>query len=138
MFAEVKWKEGLQLEAVSDSGYMVIMDSAPAGVTAAAASPMEYLLMALGGCTMMDVVSILAKMRRTITKFIVRIDAKRADVHPRVFTSAILSYDLVSPDVTDEEYNRAVNLSQEKYCSVSAMFKASGTKLTCVMNLTRE
>jgi putative redox protein len=137
MNALVTWKEGLKLEAKADSPYTVKMDSAPAGATPAAPSPMEYLLMALGGCTMMDVVSILQKMRRTIMSFTVELDAKRAEEHPKVFTSATLVYNLVSPDITDAEFRRAVDLSQEKYCSVSAMFKGGGTRLTMVLNLKR-
>lgn len=135
MNALVTWKEGLQLEAKADSPYIISMDSAPAGVVPAAPTPMEFLLMALGGCTMMDVVSILQKMRRTIVSFTVELDAKRAEEHPKVFTSATLVYNLISPDVTDAEYRRAVDLSQEKYCSVSAMFKTGGTRLTVVLNL---
>ncbi|HET7153190.1 MAG TPA: OsmC family protein [Candidatus Kapabacteria bacterium] len=137
MNALVTWKEGLQLEAKANSPYTVTMDSAPAGVTPNAPSPMEFLLMALGGCTMMDVVSILQKMRKTIVSFTVELDAKRAEEHPKVFTSATLVYNLVSPDVTDIELRRAVDLSQEKYCSVSAMFKIGGAKLSVVLNLKR-
>ncbi len=69
--------------------------------------------------------------------FTVELDAKRAEEHPKVFTSATLVYNLVSPDITDAEFRRAVDLSQEKYCSVSAMFKGGGTRLTMVLNLKR-
>ena len=136
MNAEVTWKQGLQLEATSDSHYTITMDSVPGG-PGVAPTPMEFVLMSLCGCTAMDVASILQKMRRTITSFSVKANGTRAETHPKKYIAAEVVYSLVSPDVTEEEFTRAIELSEEKYCSVSAMFKDSGAKMSWRMELKR-
>ena len=135
MNAEVKWIAGNRLEGVSDSRYKTSMDSAPTGATAP--TPMEYVLMSLCGCTMMDIVPIVEKMRKKIVKFTVKAEAKRAESHPKKFIEANLAYEIISPDLTEEEFRRAVELSQDKYCSVAAMFTGSGASLTWSVKLSR-
>jgi putative redox protein len=88
-------------------------------------SPVELVLQALGGCTAMDIVSILQKMRRTIRSLTLDLEAERREEYPRIFTQIHLLYTLVSPDVTEHELERAIQLSEEKYCSVSGMLRAT-------------
>jgi putative redox protein len=83
---------------------------------------METVLHALAGCAAVDMVSILEKMRQPLQGLRVEISAERAEDHPRVFTTIQLRY-LVSGDVDPKKAERAAKLSEEKFCSVSAMLK---------------
>jgi len=86
-------------------------------------TPMETLLMALGGCTGMDVAGILEKMRVPLTTLTVSVSGERADTHPKVFTRINIRYEASGPGLTFAQIERAVRLSHEKYCSVSAMLR---------------
>lgn len=97
-------------------------DSAP--------TPMEIMLQALGACTLMDVVSILRKKRKTVEGINLYIEGKRAENHPKVFTDVHLSFELKSPDAEMKDLERSIELSESTYCSASAMFKRSGCNLT--------
>ncbi len=122
MKGTIKWKEGFNLEAISNSGHSIIMDAAQeSGGTDKGARPMEFLLLALGGCTAMDILVILKKMRKEIESFEVQMEAERAEEHPRVLTKIKVLYLLKGKDLKESEIERAVNLSKDKYCSVGAM-----------------
>ena len=132
MNASVQWIDGLLFHAVGDTNHGVRMDSAPDG--GAASSPMEYVLMALCGCTAMNVVSIIHKMHRTIVQL--RESGRPPGGNtPRKFVAANLTYIMISPDVTENEFRRAVELSEQKYCSVSAMVAGGGVALTSTLEL---
>jgi putative redox protein len=79
---------------------------------------MELLLMALGGCTGMDVVSILAKMKESYTGFRVDLSGERAEEHPHRFTRIYVDYFLTSDSILTDNVTKAIGLSAEKYCSV--------------------
>lgn len=115
MEAVLKWVDGLKFIGVPDSGRIITIDKE--GPT-----PMELLLLSLGGCTGMDVVSILEKMGVKPIGFEVRIKAERAKEHPRVYTRIELEY-LARGDVPEDKLARAIQLSWERYCSVSAMLR---------------
>lgn len=118
--ANVRWLEKMRFEAVADSQKPVVLDAAPEfGGENQGARPMELLLMALGGCTMMDVVSILQKMRQEFQEAFVEIRAERASEHPKIFTEIHLTYVLVGTHLDAAKVEQAVKLSREKYCSVS-------------------
>jgi len=88
-----------------------------------APTPMETLLLALAGCTAMDVIPILQKMRAPLVDFRVRVTAERATVHPKVLTAVHLRYETSGPGLQVEQVEKAARLSQEKYCSISAMLR---------------
>jgi len=114
----------MRFEGTPESGAAIILDVRPdLGGTGQGPSPMETVLLALGGCTGMDVVSILRKMRAPFEGFEIRITADRAEDHPRVFTRIHLEYVLSGAGLQADQVKRAVVLSQEKYCSVSAMLR---------------
>ena len=77
--------------------------------------------MALGGCTAMDVVTILTKKRANVEDFEIEVEAERADEHPKVFTRIHVKYVIVGHGVKSQDVEQAIQLSEEKYCSVSAM-----------------
>ena len=124
MTAQLRWLgPDMQLEGITASGQIVKLDSTSEHTAALGPSPLELVLQALGGCTTMDIVSILQKMRRTITALTLDINAERREEYPRIFTHIHLLYKLVSPDVMENELARAIKLSEEKYCSVSGMLR---------------
>lgn len=122
MKARVKWVENSTFVAQSGSGHSVVLDGPPeAGGQNLGVRPMEMVLMGLGGCTAFDVVDILRKKRETVSDCVVEISAERADTVPKVFTKIHLHYIVRGSNVKEESVQRAVELSAEKYCSVSMM-----------------
>lgn len=87
-------------------------------------SPMELLLLGLAGCTGVDVVSILAKKKQKIDRFEVRVRGKRAQEHPKVYTEIEVSYHLWGQEIDPRAVEQAIQLSEDKYCSASAMLSA--------------
>lgn len=87
-------------------------------------SPMEMLLLGLAGCTGVDVVSILEKKRQRVNKFEVMVRGKRAEAHPRVYTEIEVSYHLWGDHIDPRAVEQAIQLSEDKYCSASAMLSA--------------
>jgi putative redox protein len=124
MKATVRWAKHMRFVGTPESGAQLTLDALPEhGGTGQGPSPMETVLVALGGCTGMDVVSILSKMRAPLEGLEIRIAADRADTHPKVFTRIRLEYIFSGPGLEADQVKRAVELSQEKYCSVSAMLR---------------
>ena len=122
MNATVRWIQGLTLVGVSDSNHWIVMDTdADVGGSGGAAKPLELVLIGLGGCTAMDVVSMLKKMHVSLDAFEIRLHADRAEDHPKVFTKIRLEYRLFGKDIDPQKVERAIDLSKSKYCSVSAM-----------------
>jgi Predicted redox protein, regulator of disulfide bond formation len=122
--SEIIYQEGLRFIAVSNSNHAIVLDSKKeVGGFESANSPMELLSIALIGCTAMDVISILNKMRENVTDFRVFFEGIRADEHPKVFTHIKLIYQFKGKDLKYENLEKAVKLSYEKYCSVSNMLK---------------
>ena len=110
----------------ADSGHWVPMDgSEDVGGFAGGSRPLELFLIGLGGCTGMDVLSILAKKRVKLDDFEVQIDADRADEHPKVFTAIRIVFHFYGDDLRVEELQTAVDLSEQKYCSASAMLRCA-------------
>ena len=130
MKVELELENNMRVVGRDPKEHLTYFDTTDAGGDGTATSPMSAMLQALGACTFMDVVSILRKKRKTITSMKIEIDAERAETHPKVFTKAHLKYILTSPDATIEDFNSAITLSEEKYCSVSAMFQRSGCEVT--------
>ncbi len=120
------WTAPMRLDATSEAGSVATMDtSADHGGSGAGPSPMETVLMAMAGCTGMDVASILAKMRAPLRALAIAVDAERATEHPKVFTKIHVRYDAAGPGLQRDQVEKAVALSVDKYCSVTAMLKGS-------------
>ena len=101
-----------------------------------AATPMEVMLQSLSACSAMDVVSILRKKRKTIDDIQIKIEGERGEKHPKMYINVHIIYELTSPDASLADLERCVELSQDKYCGASAMFKAAGANVTheCILN----
>jgi len=121
----LNWNGKMKFTAHTESNHEVVMDASPdVGGEDKAARPMEVLLAALAGCTAMDVVSILDKMKTPPKNFRIDIDYTKAREHPKIYTSIHLKY-VFEGNVPKENAEKAVNLSQTKYCSASAMLRKS-------------
>src|ERR1700747_1187901 len=118
--AEVKWVGGERFVATSPSGHAVTLDSDRQSNKAP--GPMELLLMALGACTATDVVVVLAKKRQKLEALEVVCSGERATEPPMVWTKIEILYRLRG-ELDEAAVKRAIELSEEKYCSVSAMLK---------------
>ena len=133
MDAKVTWKSGLSFIGNSEAGFEIPLDaSVDHGGEGQGTSPMQMVLMGLGGCTGMDVISILKKKQQQVTGFEVLLHAERAADHPKVFTEITLEYVVTGHNVDPEAVKRAVELSEGKYCSVNGMLKKSATIRTVV------
>ena len=124
MRAISRWQKEQQYDGESDSGHHVVMDGDASHL--AGPSPMEMVLMALCGCTSVDVVSILHKKREPFTALTVSAEAEQAQEPPRVFTRIHLTYH-VAGAVSAKAMEDAVALSKNKYCSVSKMLEKAAT-----------
>ena len=126
MKGRVVLNEKMQFVANSESGHAVLMDATlNGGGMGTAPSPMELVLLSLGGCGGMDVVSILKKMRVKWERFEILFESERASEHPKVFTKIHLIYRIWGDDIPEENLKKAIDLSQERYCSVAAMLRGS-------------
>lgn len=106
------------------TGHHVIMDTnAEFGGKDRGPRPKMLLLSALGGCTGMDVISILKKMKVEVEEFKVTAQTEVSQEHPKVFTKIHIIYDFKGKNLPEDKLKKAVELSQEKYCAVSAMLK---------------
>ena len=130
MEAIVSWKKGLSFDGLADTGFSVPLGAAAeVGGADDGFRPMELLLVGLAGCTAMDVVSILQKKRQNITAFDVKVHAERAVDHPRVFTNIVIEYVVSGHSIDPVAVERAVDLSENKYCPAQAMF-SKATNIT--------
>jgi len=120
MQARVKWVEGLTFLGESASGHQILMDGNSGDK---APSPMEVVLMAAGGCSAIDVVSILQKGRQDVTDCEVKLTSERREEAPRLFTHINLHFIVTGKALKDAAVSRAVDLSAEKYCSVALMLE---------------
>jgi putative redox protein len=126
--AVVKQLQGITLAAKAETNHWVMMDGRDAsGGEGAASTPKELLLMALGGCTSMDVIPILRKMRVNLEGFEVRLTGNACDEHPQVFTDIHIEYVFYGEAIPETEIQRAIELSTTKYCAISAMLRESVT-----------
>lgn len=124
----LKQVKGLTLAAKGESNHWITMDGPEKlGGSDAGVRPKELVLMALAGCTGSDVVSILKKKRVNLTDFEINIAAQQSEEHPKVFTHIDLEYVFYGKDIKEKDVERAIELSTETYCGVSAMLKKAMT-----------
>jgi putative redox protein len=120
----VYWTPPRRFAGLGPVGAPLAMDArADHAGEATGPTPMEAVLIALAGCTGMDVAGILEKMRAPLTSLTISVSGDRAATHPKVFTRIHIRYEAGGPGLTYEQVERAVRLSHEKYCSISAMLR---------------
>ncbi len=114
------WNRGLRFISQAQSGHALVTDTDPdVGGFSSAASPVELLLSGVAGCTAMDVMSILRKKRVQVDDFEIETEAEMESDPPKHLKAIHLVYKVWGPNVTEEALERAIELSHEKYCTVS-------------------
>jgi len=123
---DVNWTEDMSFDGIVN-GHKIIIDAGEkAGGKNRGPRPKALLLMALGGCTGMDVVSILRKMRVELEGLSIEVEGDLTEDHPKYFHTMLVRYRFKGRDLPMEKLEKAVSLSQERYCGVTAMLdKAS-------------
>jgi putative redox protein len=120
------WQAGTAFSVTAGSGHTFLTD----GAAELAASPMELIVAGLAGCTGADVIDILRKKRQDVTAFEVRVHGDRCVEHPRVYTEVQVVFIVTGRNIDPEAVRRAVELSELKYCPVSAMLRPTA-QLVC-------
>lgn len=124
MKSTVRWTDGMQFVGETDSGHSIVIDGAKAvGGRNSGMRPMEMVLLAAGGCTAMDVVFILKRARQPLDDCWIEVEGDRVENVPKVFENIHLHYVIVGSGLDEGKVERAVNMSADKYCSVSHMLK---------------
>lgn len=127
MKTQISWTEKMAFSGITPSGHEIKMDAAEeVGGKNSGARPTELLLNAVAGCTGIDIISILNKMRLNPTTFYMEVEGKRAEDHPKRFTDINIHY-VLEGDLPEDKVIRAIQLSKDKYCSVSHSLSASIT-----------
>ena len=122
MNLSVNWVDGMLMVGKSYSGHSITMDGPiEIGGENLGIRPMEMLLLGVAGCTMIDVVTTLKKMRQDMTHSEIKISAERANEHPKVFTDIHIHFIIKGKDIDPKKVDKAISLSAEKYCSASIM-----------------
>lgn len=129
--ATLTWMGELKFSGGASSGHALNLDaSVENGGENTGFQPLELLLVGLGGCTAMDVISILRKMRQEVTGYEVFVTGDRAEDHPKVYTRIHIEHVLRGKGLQESSVQRAIGLSVEKYCSALAMLSKSASITT--------
>ena len=122
MNISVKWIDGMLMVGKSDSGHAIVMDGPPEiGGENLGVRPMEMLLLGMAGCTMIDVISTLEKMRENLSDCQAKVSADRGEEYPKVFTNIHVHFIVKGKKLNPSKVEKAIKLSAEKYCSASIM-----------------
>lgn len=119
----IDWKEGMAFEANVDD-HKFIIDAKPAvGGNNMGPRPKPLMMVSLAGCTGMDVISILKKMRVEVNSFSIKIEGDITEEHPKQFSKMHIIYEFGGNNLPMDKLEKAINLSQERYCGVSASYR---------------
>ncbi len=128
MKSQIKFVDNMQFIATADSGHAVVMDAPPSvGGNNTGTKPSELLLMAFGGCSGMDVISILRKKKQDVTKFEMNVNGDTREKHPRSFSDIHIEYVITGNNISEEAVQRAIGLSLDKYCMVGTTIGKAAT-----------
>ena len=124
--ASVTWQGNQVFMGVSPSGHNVQIDADKEK----GSSPMELILLGLGGCASYDVIGILQKARQEVTDVRCELTAQRADTVPAVYTDIHMHFVVTGQNIKDKQVEKAIHLSADKYCSASRMLVQGGVNIT--------
>ena len=118
------WKENMQFESDNPSGHKVLMDTSEEnGGNNSGLGPKAMMLSALAGCSGLDVVSLLKKMRTEVDDFKIEITGELTDEHPKYYNKVSIDYHFFGKNLNEDKITKAVDLSVKKYCGVLEMFR---------------
>ncbi len=121
----ISWKDGMAFEA-EVNGHKLMLDAGEQhGGKDLGPRPKPLMLVALAGCTAMDVVSILAKMRVELDNFDVKVEGEQSEDQPVHYISMHIVYEFWGKDLPMDKLEKAISLSQERYCGVAAVYRKS-------------
>jgi putative redox protein len=118
-----KWLSNMAFESEVNGHKIVIDAESEVGGEDRGPRPKPFMLLSLGGCTGMDVISILKKMRVDVKEFNVRVEGELTEEHPKHFIKIHVVYEFTGKDLPMEKLKTAVELSEDRYCGVSAVYK---------------
>lgn len=119
--AKITHVKGFQFVGEPSSGHAIVMDGDPvSGGKNSGVRPTELLLLSIGGCSGMDVISVLTKKRQQVTGFEINVKGKRAEEYPKKFTDITMEFVVKGKHISEEAVRKAIDLSMNKYCSVKA------------------
>ena len=123
MKSRIEYKGGMHFSGKTPSGHEIHWDSGPKDIVTKGATPMESLLQAGAVCSAMDVVAILKKRRKEPVFFELEVEGDRVDEYPKIFKYIRIVYRIGGDGISHDEVEKAVKLSQEKYCSIINMIR---------------
>jgi putative redox protein len=124
--ADLRNEGGMRFVARTGSGFEIAMDNETGGT---APRPTEVLAAAIGGCTAMDVISILEKKRQQVSRYAIRVEGEPRDAHPHAFRRVDIVHEVEGTVVDVEAVRRAIELSATRYCSVSTGLASGAAEL---------
>jgi len=122
---ETKWTGKYHFEGTAEFDHSVPIDYLPPLGDGFGHKPMELVLMGLASCSGQTTISLLQKMRQDVRAFSVRAAGRKREEHPKVFTAIHLEFRVEGPAIDPAAVEKAIRLSEEKYCPVWAMLKSS-------------
>ena len=136
--AKVTLMKDMQFSGKATSGHTLIMDAdAESGGHNAGSRPMELLLVAFGGCSGMDVISLLRKKRQQVTGLEINVKGEKTEDYPKIYKEVHIEYVVKGKDIQKEAVERSIELSLDKYCSVGATLSKAG-KITSSYKIVEE
>ncbi|MDO9274339.1 MAG: OsmC family protein [Lutibacter sp.] len=120
---ELSWKGEMVFESVAPDGNVTIDADKEVGGQGKGVRPKALMLTSLAGCSAMDVISLLKKMRAEVADFKIAIEANLTEEHPKIYDKVKVIYQFYGKDFQKDKIEKAVNLSVERYCGVFEMFR---------------
>ena len=117
------WKENMVFESDNPSGETLFMDAPDEGIENKGLRPKALMLSSLAGCSGLDVVSLLKKMRAEVDDFKMVVHGELTEEHPRYYHKVVIAYHFYGSDLQEDKINKAVKLSVDQYCGVIEMFR---------------
>ena len=117
------WKENMVFESDNPSGETLFMDAPDEGIENKGLRPKALMLSSLAGCSGLDVVSLLKKMRAEVNDFKMVVHGELTEEHPRYYHKVVIAYHFYGNDLQEDKINKAVKLSVDQYCGVMEMFR---------------
>jgi len=124
--AKITYVNGLQFVGEGSSHHAIVLDGdSSAGGHNSGLQPMELLLIGIGGCSGMDIISILKKKKQDVTSIEINVNGAQAADYPKKFTDITIEFVLKGRNISEEAVKRAIDLSMNKYCSVKATIEGT-------------
>ena len=117
------WKENMVFESDNPSGETLFMDAPDEGIENKGLRPKALMLSSLAGCSGLDVISLLKKMRAEVDDFKMVVHGELTEEHPRYYHKVVVEYHFYGSDLQEDKINKAVKLSVDQYCGVMEMFR---------------